>query len=121
MKITQELTPDVARRVLLDYAERQNDYNKSWAWWAYDAPDIPHEVSEGVFVTVVDSSSENYRDSYGAISDHDGYVVFRFLAEDQGEELYFKITGEISSYTTEWRQEDFRAVKGVQRTVVVWE
>jgi len=120
VKISQELTTKLAKSVLLQFAEDAGNYNKSWAYWAYDVGvgGAPREVSEGVFVTVVAQENDPY-DSYG--SSNAGYIVFRFLAEEQGEELYFKVEGKLSSYSSEWDNVEFAKVKGVQRTVTVWE
>jgi len=119
MKITRELTPDLAQRVLIEYAETAGQYNKSWAYWAYDAGEgTPHEVSPGVFVTVVAQGNDEY-DSYG--SNGTGYVVFRFLSENEGEEQHFKVDGYLSSYDSDWNNVTFTRVKGISRTVVVWE
>lgn len=119
MKITRDLTPDLAKSVLIEYAEKAGSYNKSWAYWAYDAGiNTPHEVSDGVFVSVVAQGNDEY-DSYG--SNGTGYVVFRFVANEQGEDVHYKVDGYLSSYDSDWNNVTFRQVKGTSRTVVVWE
>lgn len=119
MKVTRELTTSLAKSVLLEHAETAGAYNKSWAYWAYDVPHgTPQEVAPGLFVTVVAQGNDEY-DSYG--SNNTGYIVFRFLSEDEGEEQHYKVDGYLSSYDSDWNNVSFTRVKGVSRTVTVWE
>jgi len=119
MKITAELLPEMLQAILLTYADRQKGYNKAWAWWAYDAQGVSHEVILGVLNVEVVAVQDKEYDSYGNMDSDELSIVFKVTSDIDGEVLHYKKTGTASSYGGDEWDGVFRRVEPVEK--VVWE
>jgi hypothetical protein len=110
-RVSVELTTNVARAVLGDIAQAESKGayagNKGWTWWAYDSSDKSYSFGGGVVTVVQRPTLGSWEKTEG-----DTEVVFEFMPDDVEDALYFRVTGEYTSYNGDlWDDSTFRQVR----------
>lgn len=112
VKVT--LTANVARAILNDIADANTGKsyasNKGWAWWAYDArDDVSYPFGDGSVQVVQRPGGLG---EWSEKEEGDTEVVFEFLTDDMDEPVFFRVTGEYTSYNGDtWQEGSFRQVR----------
>lgn len=106
-----ELTGAVAKIIFLDIADKQNGYNDSWSWWAYEADD-----------------TKSYAYGYGTakmeqMTNTDGQLelILSILPDAEDVPTFFRIRGEDSSYGGNRWDAQVTEVRPTSRVVRVYE
>lgn len=116
-----ELDAAVAEAILRKIRRDQDAYNEDWAWWLNDAIEFNrYFVSERITVSVVDRGTKYAENSYGD-SEPLNSIVFKFVAADTNDAVFFKIEGVFNSYGDYDSYGQLVQVEPTARTVTVYE
>lgn len=106
-----QITPNVARAILLDIADVYSGYNEAWTWWAYESDEeksYPYGGGTAKRAQVVTNDSQVE-------------LIIELLSDMEDDPVFVRVRGEDSSYGRNKWDATVSIVKPTARVVRVYE